>query len=98
MVFSVSVRDVNDLDSVEPRQGRFNLLPDERPQIFVLEPGRDAVATPSIRVPVRVEATDDYGITRVVWLRGLNRSIERPFNMKLILKSGPRVGRGGGRL
>ena len=32
----------------------------------------DAVATPSIRVPVRVEATDDYGITRVVWLRGLN--------------------------
>ncbi len=91
VVFSVSVRDVNDLDSVEPRQGRFNLLPDERPQIFVLEPGRDAVATPSIRVPVRVEATDDYGITRVVWLRGLNRSIERPFNMKLILKSGPRA-------
>ena len=89
VVFSVSVRDVNDLDSVEPRQGRFNLLPDERPRIFVLEPGRDAVATPSIRVPVRVEATDDYGITRVVWLRGLNRSIERPFNMKLTLKSGP---------
>src|SRR5205823_9719393 len=25
----------------------------------------------------------------VVWLRGLNRSIERPFNMKLALKSGP---------
>jgi hypothetical protein len=91
VVFSVSVRDVSDLESLEPRQGRFNLLPDERPQLFVLEPGRDAVATPSIRVPVRVEATDDYGITRVVWLRGLNRSIERPFNMKLTLKSGPRA-------
>jgi hypothetical protein len=38
---------------------------------------------------VRVEATDDYGITRVAWLRGFNRSIERPFNMKLIPKSGP---------
>jgi len=91
VVFSASVRDVNDLESVEPRQGRFNLLPDERPRLFVLEPGRDAVATPSIRVPVRVEATDDYGISRVVWLRGLNRSIERPFNMKLTLKSGPQL-------
>ena len=89
VVFSLAVRDVNDLDSLEPRQGRFNLLPDERPQIFVLEPGRNAVATPAIRVPVRVEATDDYGITRVMWLRGLNRSIQRPFNMKLTLRSGP---------
>lgn len=88
VVFSIGVRDVTDLDSVDPRQGRFNLLPDERPRLFVLEPGRDAVATPSIKVPVRVEATDDYGITRVAWLRGLNRSIERPFNMKLALKNG----------
>ena len=89
VAFSASVRDVNDLESLEPRQGRFNILPDERPRLFVLEPGRDAVATPSIRVPVRVEATDDYGITQVAWLRGLNRSIERPFNMKFVLKSGP---------
>ncbi len=89
-VFSVSVQDINGLDSVDPRQGRFNILPDERPRLFVLEPGRDAVATPSIRVPVRVEATDDYGVTRIVWLRGLNRSIERPFNMMLTLKPGPR--------
>ncbi len=89
VVFSISVRDVNDLESADPRQGRINVLPDERPRLFVLEPGRDAVATPSIRVPVRVEATDDYGVTRIVWLRGLNRSIERPFNMKLTLKTGP---------
>lgn len=89
VVFSISVRDVNDLDSLEPRQGRFNILPDERPRLFVIEPGRDAVATPSIRVPIRVEATDDYGITRVAMLRGLNRSIERPFAMKFIPKSGP---------
>jgi hypothetical protein len=89
IVFSISVRDVNDLESLEPRQGRFNILPDERPRLFVIEPGRDAVATPSIRIPVRVEATDDYGITRVGWLRGFNRSIERPFNMKFVPKSGP---------
>lgn len=88
--FKLSVRDVAGLDCADPRRGRFNILPDERPRLFVLEPGRDAVATPEIRVPVRVEATDDYGITRVVWLRGFNESIERPFTMKLDLQDGAR--------
>jgi hypothetical protein len=90
VVFSISVRDVDGLESLDPRQGRFNILPDERPQLFVIEPGRDAAATPSIRVPVRVEATDDYGITRVAWLRGLNGSVERAWDMKLVPKAGPR--------
>jgi hypothetical protein len=89
VIVNVSVRDVDGLSSVEPRQGRFNVLPDERPRLFVLEPGRDAVATPDIRVPVRVQATDDYGVTRVIWLRGHNRSIVRPFQMRVTLKGGP---------
>jgi hypothetical protein len=87
--FTLTVRDVNGLACAEPRQGRFKVLPDERPQLAVLEPGRNAVATPSIKVPVRVQAQDDYGVSRVVWLRGHNRSIERPFNMKVELKNGP---------
>jgi len=89
VVFTISVRDVQDLEGAEPRQGRFNILPDERPRIFVLEPGRDAVATPAISVPIKVQAQDDYGVSRVYWLRGHNRSIERPFNLKLELKPGP---------
>lgn len=87
--FTLSVRDVDGLACAEPRQGRFKVSPDERPHLFVLEPGRNAVATPSIKVPVRVQAQDDYGVSRVVWLRGHNRSIERPFNMKVELKNGP---------
>ena len=90
MAFTLSVTDVDGLDCAEPRQGRFNILPDERPRLFVLEPGRDAVATPAIRVPVRVRG--DATITASpasCWLRGHNRSIERPFNMKLALKNGP---------
>ncbi len=89
VVFDLSVRDVGNLDSAEAKRGRFNILPDRPPRLFVLEPGRDAVATPNIRVPVRVQAVDDYAVSRVVWLRSHNRSIERPFNMKLTLKSGP---------
>jgi hypothetical protein len=86
--YSLAVRDIDGLASAETRRGRFNIAPDERPRLHVLEPGRNAVATPSIRIPVKVEAQDDYGVTRVVWLRGHNRSIERPLNMKLTLKNG----------
>ena len=86
VVFDLSVRDVGDLNSTDTKRGRFNLLPDRPPKIFVLEPGRDAVATPDIRVPVRVRAEDDYAVSRVVWLRSHNRSIERPLDMQLKLK------------
>lgn len=85
------MRDTGGLDSAENRRGRFNILPDQPPRLFVLEPGKDAVATPTTRVPVRVQATDDYAVTRVGWLRGFNRSTERPLNMKLTLQGGPQA-------
>src|SRR6185436_16302667 len=75
-LFTLSVRDIDGLECAEPRRGRFNVAPDERPRIAVLEPGRDAVATPTIKIPVKVQAADDYGVTRGVWLRGHNRSVE----------------------
>jgi hypothetical protein len=89
VVFELSVRDIGNLDCTEPKRGRFNILPDRPPRLFVMEPGRDAVATPDIKVPVRVQASDDYAVTRILWLRGFNRSVERPFSMKLTLKNGP---------
>ena len=89
VVFELSVRDIGNLDGTEPKRGRFNILPDRPPRLFVMEPGRDAVATPNIKVPVRVQASDDYAVTRILWLRGLNQSVERPFNLKLTLKNGP---------
>jgi hypothetical protein len=88
-LFTLSVRDVDGLECAEPKRGQFNILPDQRPRIAVLEPGRDAVATPNIKIPVKVQAEDDFGVTRVVWLRGHNRSIQRPFGMKLALQGGP---------
>jgi len=91
VAFTISVEDVDGLKSAESRRGRFNLKPDQRPRLLVLEPGRDAVATPTIRVPVRVRAEDDYGIARVAWLRGLNRSTERALAMKLNLEPDART-------
>jgi hypothetical protein len=86
--YQLDVTDTGGLDSREPRQGRLLVRPDEKPAITVLEPARDAVATPTFRVPIRVQATDDYGVTRVAWLRGHNGSTERPFAMKTELKRG----------
>jgi hypothetical protein len=89
MLFTLGVRDVSGLDCAEPRRGRFSIAPDEKPRLVVLEPGRNAVATPDFRVPVKVQVTDDYGVSRVVWLRGHNRSVERPFQMPVTLQGGP---------
>ncbi|HEX9045875.1 MAG TPA: hypothetical protein VF988_02515, partial [Verrucomicrobiae bacterium] len=89
VVFNLTVRDVDNLDSANAKRGRFNILPDRSPRIFVLEPGRDAVATPDIRVPVRVRAEDDYAVARIAWLRSHNRSVEHPVDLKLVLKNGP---------
>jgi len=96
VVFDLSVRDIGNLDCAETKRGRFNILPDRPPRLFVLEPGRDAVATPNVRVPVRVRAEDDYAVTRVAWLRSHNRSLERPFDMKLTLKNGAQVAEASG--
>ena len=84
-VFSVSLSDVDGLESQESRKGRVTILPDMRPRIFVLEPGRRAVATPDVSIPIVVRAEDDYAVDQVVWLRGLNRSIERPVRMKNVV-------------
>ncbi len=88
VAFTISVTDVEGLVSAEPRQGRVTILPDRRPRVSVLEPGKHALATPDIVVPVRVRAEDDYAVTRLLWFRGLNQSIERPREMKLERRAG----------
>ena len=90
VAFEISVTDVDGLASRESRRGRVTVLPDRRPSIIVMEPGRHAVATPQISVPVDVESKDDYGVKHVLWFRGLNRSIERGFRMKTLDAGDPR--------
>ncbi len=79
--FAITVKDVDGLTSNTSPKGRVTIIPDRRPVIAVMEPGRHAVATPDVKVPVRVRAEDDYGIAQVYWFRGLNGSIERPMSM-----------------
>lgn len=89
IAFQLSVTDVEGLESEESRRGRILVIPDVRPRIRVIEPGRHAVATPEARVPVVVQAEDDFGITRVLWFRGHNGSVERPSDMSFEAAGGP---------
>ncbi|MFW5750017.1 MAG: hypothetical protein ACOCZK_00065 [Planctomycetota bacterium] len=93
VAFNIAVTDRDGLVSREPRKGRITVLPDERPRIRVIEPGRDAVATPEISIPVVVEAEDDYGVEQILWLRGLNESLERSFAMPFTPHRLGRIGR-----
>ena len=88
VAFSVSVVDVDGLVSRTPLRGRITVQPDERPRVFVVEPGRHAVATPEVVVPVRVSAEDDYAVEKVLWFRSHNGSVSRPHEMDL--RPGPR--------
>jgi hypothetical protein len=88
VAFSVSVVDVDGLVSRTPLRGRISVQPDERPRVFVAQPGRHAVATPKVVVPVRVGAEDDHAVEKVLWFRSHNGSVSRPREMEL--RPGPR--------
>ncbi len=81
VVFSISVKDIKGLESARKQKGRIDVIPDKRPRVHVFEPGKHAVATPESVIPVHVQAEDDYAVDQVLWFRGINMSVERPFNM-----------------
>jgi len=89
VVFSLSLVDTAQLVSQDRCNGRVTILPDMRPRISVLEPNKHAVATPTVSIPVRIRAEDDYGVNAVMWFRGLNRSIARSVRMNQVNPTGP---------
>jgi len=76
--FKIAVRDVDGIACQETRQGRLGVIPDKPPQLHVIQPERRAVAPVDFSIPVYVQARDDYGVSRVVWFRGLNNPSNDP--------------------
>ncbi len=89
LAYKIEITDQDGLACSEPYRGRATIQPDRSPRIYVLEPGRQAVATPQTVIPVHVRAEDDYDVINMVWFRGFNESIERPFQMKLLPDDNP---------
>ena len=82
VAFELKVTDTEGFASTHTKKGRITLRPDRRPILQVIEPGRHAVATPRVSIPVKVSAEDDYAVDKLVWFRGFNRSTQRPKALK----------------
>ena len=72
--FTLSVTDVDGLQSHEKVQGSIKILSDVRPVVRIVEPKQMSIATPDINLPVVVLAEDDFGITKLSLYRSLNGS------------------------
>lgn len=71
------VRDIRGGASVRPLAGNQRLEADRPPRAHLVEPQRFLLATPGSRVPVKIRADDDIGVTRVTLVRGLSGFIDR---------------------
>lgn len=55
-------------------KSRLVIKEDRGPEITLVEPGREALATPNARIPLVMEARDDLGVAGIALFRNLNAS------------------------
>jgi hypothetical protein len=79
----LQVFDVAGQPSQDPFAATITLLPDERPQIRILEPPPVSLATPDATLSVALAAEDDCGVSRVQLFRSLNDSRALPQDVEL---------------
>lgn len=53
-------------------KGKITVDRDERPNVWFSHPGQDLLVTPSMRVPLLIEAEDDHGVQRIEVHRLIN--------------------------
>lgn len=63
---------VNGIESHETREGAIVSVPDQNPQVAILDPEPLVVAVEGWKVPVTIQAVDDVGIERVMLFTGVN--------------------------
>jgi len=63
---------VNGIESYETREGAIVSVPDQNPQVAILDPEPLVVAVEGWKVPITIQAVDDVGIERVMLYSGVN--------------------------
>ena len=76
---SAKLLDVEGIESSDSFKGTIEVLPDKRPEIAFVSPGKHAFAIPDAKVPLVLEARDDLGVKNISLYRNLNAS---PDNLK----------------
>lgn len=75
---SARVVDIEGFESRDEIKGTIEVIPDERPSISIVSPGRYAMAIPDATVPIVLEARDDLGVAAITLFRGHNGSANIP--------------------
>lgn len=82
-LIEVTVCDTDGQASQERFAAAVTVLPDDRPFVRLLDPPTVSLATPSVAVPVALDAEDDYGISRLQLYRSLNDSRSLPMDLEV---------------
>ncbi|MCC6697910.1 MAG: hypothetical protein IT365_19955 [Candidatus Hydrogenedentes bacterium] len=71
---SAKLLDVEGIESSDAFKGMIEVLPDKRPEIAFVSPGKHAFAIPDAKIPLVLEARDDLGLKNISLYRNLNAS------------------------
>ncbi len=66
--------DVEGIESTDTFTGKIEIMPDKRPEVTVVSPGKHSFAIPDAQVPIVIEARDDLGIENIALFRSHNGS------------------------
>lgn len=69
-----SVIDIDGRNSDDSVGLALEILPDDAPNVAVASPGRHSLATPTAKIPIVIEASDDLGVERIELMRNHNQS------------------------
>ncbi len=72
--FSAGIVDIDGNAAKDSARGTIEIIPDNKPEIVIDQPGMDSFAVPDSKIPILVDASDDLGITKVAFFRRHNQS------------------------
>lgn len=81
--YRMSLLGINGAESHEQREGTVISVPDQPPQVAILDPEPMVAAVEGWSVPVTVQAVDDVAIARIVLYAGVNGWGPDPLPLKL---------------
>lgn len=81
--FRLSLLGINGAESHEQQQGTLVCVPDQVPQVAIVDPEPVVAAVEGWKVPVTVQAVDDVGVDRIVLFAGVNGWGPDPIRLKL---------------
>src|SRR5204863_372585 len=87
--FRIDLESADGLRARNAAHGKLILLRDEKPVVSISQPGMNALATPAMKIPLRVEAEDDIGIQRIELHRIVNDGTD--FAAPIQATAGPHV-------